>query len=290
MAKFKCNKCGNHFYDSIKHGECDNTAIHICPYCGKKSGIRVRDDFKKEIKKRHNKPWDDGQRRWVRLAVIEAGNNLPKAIELLQGYREKIGEEVRVPNMKQLTGLVRGSGFDALLDTIAEDKVLSKMLELLKSDDEKVSGRTAEYLMDRAKGKATQRIEKKVISISLSDQSAEARKILQQRKKERSGVWTKEPALPCQTVNSEYNGDNNGDSNERRTGGQHTESDGEEGCGLPLAGETDGRELCERVEMDIEGMAKKSHGEEDRSDETGEDSVGIEGEHVPADESEHGEQ
>lgn len=263
MAKYKCDKCGNYFYDSIKHGECDNTAIHICPYCGKKSGIRIRDDYKKSMKKKYNKPWEDDQRRWVRLAVIEAGNNLPKTIEVLQEYRERFGEEVRIPSMKQLIGLVRGAGFASLLDAIAEEKVLTRQLELLKSDDEKVSADMSKYLMDRAKGKATQRIEKKVISLSLSDQSAEARKILLRRKKEKSGTWTKNPAPPCQTVNTEYNGDNNGDSNERRTGGQHTESDGEEGCGLPLAGEADGGELCERVEMDIEGMAEESHGEED---------------------------
>jgi len=136
---------------------------------------------------RRNHQWTDSERRWVALAMFEANNDIDEAIKLIKKYREEYGAKNVCPSVTRpmMIGLTRGGNFEAYLTNGAEEGITGRLMKLSKSKDERVSADALKYLMDRAKGKATARVEIKSLSVTISEQSQKTLDIIKRRKK----IW-----------------------------------------------------------------------------------------------------
>lgn len=137
---------------------------------------------------RKSHKWTDSERRWIALAMFEANNDIDEAIEIInKNYRKNYGAKNVCPSVTRpmMIGLTRGVNFEAYLTNVAEEGITGRLMQLSKSTDERVSADASKYLMDRAKGKATARVEIKSLSITISEQSKKALDIIKQRK----NIW-----------------------------------------------------------------------------------------------------
>lgn len=135
----------------------------------------------------HAHKWTDPERRWVALAMFECNNCIEAAIEKIAEYQETYGRKnvCPLPSVKSMIGLTRGVNFDKYLENAVEGPIAGRLMSLTKSEDERVAADASKYLMDRAKGKATARVEVSSVSITLKEQSQKALNIIKQRDK----IW-----------------------------------------------------------------------------------------------------